>query len=566
MDDEKLKDVELIKDVEVYFTPALRPPFDFMGCYEDGKTKLRLSVGLCNRSGCKFCQSSQRVISIGSRIVDLELVVKEGEPAPEGKTGSRKFYIAHNPRPMGTQVEQKKGIEEKDEFGFPKLPSLDIRVPVIPKGFKVIPLGHAGKIGAECFAYDDDKGNVLIVDCGIDVGYIESDGPALDVFGEPANLPNLRWIERNVERVRAILISHGHLDHIGALPYLAPEVLRKISIYATPFTARLILRQFRILNVSTEPKIIIFNPGEALSFGPEISVETIPVSHSIPETCSFVISMGGKRIVHFSDAKFNGNGYSEKIELTGRLRDAAKTAIDLLVLDVLNVREFNFTPQQNLVFESLWDVISNTPRTSRIVVSFFGSNIERMKAITGMAKSIGRKCKVIGKTMEDYYAIARDLGMIEEMPKEGEGEIYCVTGCQGEFGSCLWRLVRAEDTRLSIEPGDVVIISSRPIPGNDRAFREVVSGLSRLGAKVIIDSKTSNFQDLAIKPEKDLHVSGHSNCEDMKLAIRLLNPRQIYPVHANFYQIVRFRREIMEKVFPQINILGGEPGYPVAIG
>lgn len=547
----------------------------------------RLTVGLCNISNCPHCRGAIRVEKEGVYKVKLQLVEKEENGFLFFGRKVRKSYIAHDPRNPYDEVVAKNDAKEEivpktavdkhnndvdGGLGFARLPSLDFNVPKMPEPgvVRLVNLSrHSERVGASCYAYDDGK-ETLIVDCGMDVGRFES-GFGDNGFGEITDerLPNFKWISTWVSRIKAIVITHGHLDHIGAIPFLPPEVLGKVVIYATRFAAELIKRQCRV-HKRPVPQIVLFEPGDVLKFGEKIVVETFPVAHSIPEAVGLLIKFGEKRIVHLSDFKFRGVDYKDEKRLVGKLEAiAAGGRIDFLTMDVLNAKEDSMIPEERLVFQSIRGIIAKTPISQRIIISFFGTNAERMRAIIGIAREVKRKLTFIGKTIEEVYAITRELGMVDEAPKEGFGEIYCVTGCQAEPGSCLARLATRTDDRLFLQPGDVIIISSRPIPGNGRRFEDMVCRLEEQRVVVYLDSKDYSRTYSSIRTHriiyKDyLHVSGHGNFEDHVLAVYLLSPSSIYPVHAPRDSVTKFRERIADYLTPKCKCVEND-GLPIII-
>lgn len=541
----------------------------------------RLTVGLCNIPNCPHCRGAIKVEKEGVYKVKLQLVEKEenGFFLFFGR-GIRKSYVAHNPQNAVRDDVADARLnavvvpnEDKlnDGLGFARLPSLDFNVPKMPEPgvVRLVNLSrHPERVGASCYAYDDGK-ETLIVDCGMDVGFYESgvgdNGYNLGMNEE--KLPNFKWISTWVSRIKGIVITHGHLDHIGGIPFLPPEVLGKVVIYATRFSAELIKRQCR-LRRTIEPQIKLFEPGDKLSFGDKIVVETFPVAHSIPEAVGLSIKFGEKRIVHLSDFKFNGVDHADGDRLKKTLETiSAGGSVDFLTMDVVNAKEDGMTSVERSVFESIKGIINRTPMGQRIIVSFFGTNVERMRAIIGVARELKRKLTFTGKTIEETYEIARNLGMVDEAPNEGFGEMYCITGCQAEPGSCLARLATRTDDRLCLQPGDVIIISSRPIPGNGRRIEEMVCRLQEQRAVVYLDTKANSrvYSFMHRVYYKDyLHVSGHGHFEDLLLAVYVLSPKMIYPVHAPRDSVVRFKERIVDHLSQGCKCVESD-GLPIVI-
>ncbi|MEW6408008.1 MAG: ribonuclease J [Patescibacteria group bacterium] len=573
--EKQLRVIEVISNIPAYFsrfsarkkdgprirfTPAYRGPARWIGYYKH--QDFAISVKLCHDRNCLYCQNGLKDYEIRfgvDYLVDLdyldsgELVVINGQPT------TRKYFAAHNLREAAKQIKAEKA--EKDEFCFPKLPSLNIDLPEIPTtGFRIVALGSVGRVGASCYAYINGKGEILVVDCGIDVGAFGGyDGNDFDEFlNEEKRLPNFEWLEKNSHRIKGILITHGHLDHWGAVPYLSRNITNNVPIYATNLVAELIKRQCRFLRQSGEPEIKIFEPGDAFQFG-ETSVETFLVNHSIPQACGLVIAADGKKVCHLSDFRLSGVSVSDRLVIIDNLRKAARDQVDLLAMDVVNVREPRFSLEEERVFSELKNIVSEALLQNRVIISFFGTNIARMKAVIAIAKETGRKLKFVGRTICDIYEIVRKLEMVEEAPKDGEGEIYCATGCQAEPGSCLEQLSQGKEVEgLSLKSSDVVIISSRPIPGSRNrleAFKDMVVGLVQFAGIVFVDERgyfPEAFKGLNVEAKDSLHISGHGHQMDLMLVIYLLNPERILPIHSDYWAMEKFRDEVMKEYFPSI--------------
>lgn len=582
----KVKVIEVISNVPAYFsrfsgrkkdskkirfTPAYRGPAKWMGYYQyQGSI---ISVKLCNNRNCLYCQNGLKddEIRFGvNYLVDLDCM-DSGEPIViNGEETTRKYFVAHNLREVAKQIEAEKA--EKDEAGYPILPSLDdIEVPKFPTtGFRIVALGSVGKVGASCYGYINEKGEILVVDCGIDIGDIgDYDGTDSDeILNEEKRLPNFEWIENNRHRIKGIIITHGHLDHWGGAPYLPRTV--HLPIYATQLVAELIKKQCRFLR-RNEPEIRIFKPGEVLQFG-ETTVKTFSVNHSIPQACGLVITANGKNVCHLSDFRLNGVRSDDRLTMFDNLREIAKNQVDLLAMDVVNVREPGFSFEEEKVISELRGIICQTPKEARIVISFFGTNIARMKGIIEIAKETKRRLRFLGRAICDIYEIARNLEIIDKAPEEegeGKGEIYCVTGCQAEPGSILERLSRkGEVENLNLKNTDIVIISSRPIPGSRKrlkVFENMVIGLAKFAGIVFIDKKgeLEAFKGLNIKVNESLHTSGHASQLDLLSTIHILMPRQILPIHSDYLAMERFQKEVIERHFPSIIYRNMPPNLPI---
>jgi ribonuclease J len=518
----------------VFFTDGdpTRGNFRLVGKYKG------LVVGLCSRPKCPHCERNFE--APGFYRVKLEYSERS-----DTKEGFRAFYIAHDPEAMPTSAEPPRDMDEAVARALFTHSN--------NHGLKVTPLGHMDRIGASCFAYEWDS-EILIVDFGIDVGgLVVDDRKEGDNGLNPEALPFLRFIAENLNRISGIFITHGHHDHIGGLPYLSNTVLGRVPIYATRLARRLIERIFKRTNPQALDAALIreFVPDEKVQIG-KFSLETFRVAHSIPEACGFSLTVNDKRCVHLGDFKFNGVDDKPKIVLTETLQRIGQTPVDLLVIDTLNAKEPEFTAEENLAFQSLWDVISRS--TGRVIVSLFATNFERIKRVLEFAQRIGRFPVFLGSAMQDCAEIGvKEYGFPADFT--GKEAIYLVTGCQAEEGSVLRSASEGIDSNLVIGENDAIVISARPIPGNEERFKKMVLGLVKFGARVFVDKK-GYFPEFSGKRvyAADLHVSGHGSAEDLKLVLQTLQPRKVLPFHGSRAALLAFKN-LASQLLPATSVL-----------
>jgi len=381
---------------------------------------------------------------------------------------------------------------------------------------EVIPLGGTGEIGKNLNLVRCN-GEALIVDCGI--SFPGEDLPGVDlVVPDPEYLLSIR------DELRAILLTHGHEDHVGALPYLLPR-LGKLPIYGTPLTLALIEQKLRErrLDAALNP----VKPGAPFQVG-DITVEPIRVTHSIPDCVAYALRTAEGIVVFTGDFKFDHTPVDGERTDFNHLARLGDEGVLLLLSDCTNAERAGWTPSESTVSDSYYTLFANA--RGRILVTTFASNIHRLQQAIDMAQVYGRKVAVLGRRMEQNVDIAVQRGYLRVEPGvlisarqiddyPPEQILVLTTGSQGEPLSALSQIAADEYPRLKINPGDTVILSATPIPGNESLVWRTVNRLVRLGAKVYHDG---------IVP---VHVSGHASQEELKLMISLLKPRYLAPVH-----------------------------------
>jgi ribonuclease J len=381
---------------------------------------------------------------------------------------------------------------------------------------EIIPLGGTGEIGKNLNLVRCD-GEALIIDCGISF-------PGEDLPGVDLVIPDPEYLLSVRDELQAILLTHGHEDHVGALPYLLPR-LGKLPIYGTPLTLALIEQKLRERRLDAPLNPV--KPGTPFQVG-SITVEPIRVTHSIPDCVAYALRTAEGIVVFTGDFKFDHTPVDGERTDFNHLARLGDEGVLLLLSDCTNAERTGWTPSESTVSDAYYTLFANAQ--GRILVTTFASNLHRLQQAIDMAQLYGRKVAVLGRRMEQNVDIAVQRGYLRVEPGvlisarqiddyPPEQILVLTTGSQGEPLSALSQIAADEYPRLKITPGDTVILSATPIPGNESLVWRTVNRLVRLGAKVYHDG---------IAP---VHVSGHASQEELKLMISLLKPRYLAPVH-----------------------------------
>ena len=415
---------------------------------------------------------------------------------------------------------------------------------------RIIPLGGLDQIGMNITAFEYDN-DIIVVDCGLAF-------PEDDMLGIDLVIPDTSFLEDNADNIRALVITHGHEDHIGAIPYVLQKL--PIPLYGTKLTMALIdnkLEEHEMLS-ETERHIVSF--GDTVRFG-TIGVEFIKTNHSISDSCALAITTPAGTIVHTGDFKVDYTPVvGDPIDLT-RFAELGKQGVLALLCDSTNAERPGFTNSEKTVGRAL-DSIFADHAGSRIIVATFSSNIDRVQQIIDAAYRYGRKVVLEGRSMVAIIKTAIDIGyvripeglliditQIKDYPDEKT--VIITTGSQGESMAALSRIATNMHKTVSIRPGDVVIFSSNPIPGNEKAVFKVINELSMKGAEVI-------FQDT--------HVSGHACREEIKLIYTLTKPRFAIPVHGEHRHLMAQRSIAVEVGVPKENVFILSNGSVLELG
>ncbi|HEX9119225.1 MAG TPA: ribonuclease J [Terriglobales bacterium] len=391
----------------------------------------------------------------------------------------------------------------------------------------VVPLGGLGEFGMNCMAvrWGDD---IIVVDAGLMF-------PETELLGVDIVVPDIAYLIENRKHVRAIVLTHGHEDHIGALPYILAEL--NVPVYGTEFTLAYVedkLDEHELLDNAT---LIEMRPGEMVTIGP-FKIKPIHVTHSLVDCVALAIHTPLGVIIHTGDFKVDPTPTDNKLFDLHTFAEYGKEGVLALFQDSTNIERTGYTPSERAVGGKFDEVFARTPR--RLFISCFSSSIHRIKLAIDMAYQHGRKVALVGRSMNDSTEIAQDLGYIEVPdgllihPGEiknfpPERVMVLISGTQGEPMSGLSRAAVDNHKHAKIEPGDTVMLSSRIIPGNEKAIYRMIDHLYRRGANVI-------YEDGSQPP---VHVSGHASQEELKLLINLVKPRYFIPIHGEYRQLKR---------------------------
>lgn len=395
---------------------------------------------------------------------------------------------------------------------------------MVPK-IKIIPLGGLGEIGKNMTAFECG-GDIIIVDCGL--GF-----PDEQMYGIDIVIPDISYLKANADRIKGLIITHGHEDHIGAIPYVLRDI--DMPIYATPLTAALIELKLEDHDMLYNTQIFTKKAGDSFRVGC-FGIEFINVNHSIADAVALAIKTPLGTIIHTGDFKIDLTPVQgEMIDLV-RLGQLGNEGVLALLSDSTNVEKQGHSDSEMKVGETFDMLFKNCDQ--RIIITTFASNVHRLQQIFDVAVKYKRKVGITGRSMENILRVATvlgyltipddvvvDINQINKLPKNRV--VIVSTGSQGESMSALYRMAFSEHRQINIEPGDRVIISASAIPGNENMISKVIDELFHKGAEVIYDRHT------------DLHVSGHAPREDQKMMLALTKPKFFIPVHGEYRMLVK---------------------------
>ena len=385
---------------------------------------------------------------------------------------------------------------------------------------KVIPLGGLGEIGKNMMAieYADD---IIVIDCGLMF-------PEEDMHGVDLVIPDISYLIENRSKLKGIVITHGHEDHIGALPYVLPEI--NLPIYATKLTSGLINVKLREHGLLKNAKLHTINTGSKTTLG-KFKIEPFAVCHSIPDAVGLIIHTPKGIIVHSGDFKIDYTPVDGKLFELSRLAQLGSQGILLLMSDSTYADLPGYTPSERSVGKNLERIIAESQ--GRVIITTFASLISRIQQVLEVASEYHKKVFIVGRSMRDTVKMASELGFLkipqdvvcnpDDLNKYPNNKVILLTtGSQGEPTSALVRITNRDNSQIRIVPGDTVIMSSTPIPGNEALVNRTIDNLFKQGANVIYDRFSQ------------VHVHGHGSQEELKLLINLVKPRYFMPIHGEY--------------------------------
>jgi ribonuclease J len=416
---------------------------------------------------------------------------------------------------------------------------------------RIIPLGGLGEVGKNMTVYQVG-GETIVVDAGLAF-------PRDEHLGVDLVLPDMTFLA-DLGRIRAVVLTHGHEDHVGALPYLMREV-RVDEVLATRLTLGLVKSKLDEHGQLRAAELTELEVGSRHALGP-FEVEPVRMAHSIPDSVALAIRAEGKLVVHTGDYKLDHTPVDGMKTDVGRLAELGNEGVDLVLGDSTNAERPGVTQSERVVGEAFRQIFPL--RSGRIVVSSFASNVHRMQQAVDVAVDLGRKVCVIGRSMRKNANIARNLGYMEipdgmlvkpdelaELPPEQQ--LILCTGSQGEPMSALTRIAYGDHPALSVERGDTVIISAKPVPGNELRVHDAINRLAKAGAEVL-------HQEIA-----PVHVSGHGCKEEIRTVLSLLRPRAVMPVHGEFRMLAAHAQLARDAGVPANAIVLAENGSVVEV-
>lgn len=411
---------------------------------------------------------------------------------------------------------------------------------------RIIPLGGVGDVTKNMYVYECGQ-DMIIVDCG--VGFPDDAMPGVDLV-----IPDISYLRDKIDKIRGIIITHGHEDHIGGLPYIWPQI--QVPIYTQKLTAGFIRAKFTEHNLPKN-KIIEVKIDQTLDLG-NFKVSFYQVSHSIPDSMGIVIRTPQGLIIHQADFKIDWTPVSGQVTDVGQVAELGREGVRLLLIDCLRVEKPGFNKSEKSIEDSFEKAALETP--GKLLITMTSSNVSRMQQAINVAQKLGRKVAIVGRSFENNFQVARDLGYLSVPPgaviaPDAIGSfnprklLILIAGAQGQSDSSLTRAANEEHQQVKLKEGDSVVFSADPIPSTESAQNALIDCLSRLGLSVYYSAVNS-----------DLHVSGHAALEELRLMLSLIKPNSLIPIGGTFRHMEAFSKMVQEMGYQKKAVLDVEDG------
>lgn len=444
-------------------------------------------------------------------------------------------------------------MKRKEPEAAPEAGSQTGRVSNPPDGLRILPLGGLGEIGMNCMVleYADE---ILVIDCGIHF----SD---LDQFGVEFVIPDFAYLRERKDKIRAIVATHGHEDHVGALPFAIKAGIRA-PVYCSNFTSLLIRERLNEYGMQNDVDVRAFRMGDEIRFK-HFKITTASVNHSIVDAAALIIDTPVGKVIHTGDFKIDRSPFYGDVIDERVFRKAGDEGVLLLMSDSTNVERCDHSPGDSLVwntFERLFQAAQGM-----MIIAMFASNVGRMGQMFALAKRFGKKIALSGRSMEQNVQLAQEVGYLADAPSvlipldqaenyERKDVVVLSTGSQGEYRSSLVRVANGEHSQIKLRKGDQVVMSSKSIPGNERSIGRMINSLFKQGAEVLYEAV------------HDLHVSGHATRPELKLMLEWTKPRYFLPIHGEYRHLVHHAKLAAECGIPSENVLIAVNGDVLEIG
>lgn len=474
---------------------------------------------------------------------------KPAENAAEPKKKRGRPAQKTQERPANTQKSEKKSSERKTHVRKPKnnAPRKN------EKSVKVISLGGLGEIGKNMTLLEFGE-DIIIIDCGI--GFPEEDMPGVDLV-----IPNFAYLEENRTKIKGVLLTHGHEDHIGGIPYLLRHF--NIPIYGTALTIGIIKGKLKEHRMPFVPQLNVVKAGDTVRLG-VFAAEFIHVNHSIADACALAINTPSGIMVHTGDFKIDVSPIEGEMIDLARFGELGKRGVTLMLCESTNSERPGFTPSEKSVGGTLEDIFTAN-EGKRIIISTFSSNVHRVQQIIDVSLRHGRRIALSGRSMQNVVSAAIELGYmtppagaiidVADIKQYAPGDITVIsTGSQGEPMSALSRMAFGDHRDITLGANDVVIFSSSAIPGNEKLIGRIINELSHNGIKVIHDSV-----------QLGLHASGHASAEEIKLLCQLVKPKFYMPIHGEYRHLSANKNIASFLGIPNENIFVGDIGQVLSV-